>query len=82
LIAFIKVTIWTKSITSSHPLFNVSTHWFHLLTSLIVPISSQTDQKLRLCDICGAFLSVYDRLSSLLKLSALLFPFWIEREKR
>lgn len=41
-----------------------------------------TDQKLRLCDICGAFLSVYDRLSSLLKLSALLFPFWIEREKR
>ncbi|KAF2612291.1 hypothetical protein F2Q70_00007551 [Brassica cretica] len=22
-----------------------------------------TDQKLRLCDICGAFLSIYDRLS-------------------
>ncbi|XP_048627010.1 putative RNA-binding protein Luc7-like 1 isoform X2 [Brassica napus] len=25
--------------------------------------AADTDQKLRLCDICGAFLSIYDRLS-------------------
>jgi hypothetical protein len=27
----------------------------------MVDIILQTDQKLRVCDICGAFLSIYDR---------------------
>lgn len=53
---------------------NVFKHLFHLLPSLIVPLLSQTDQKLRLCDICGAFLSVYDRLNFLTQTFFSIFP--------
>lgn len=30
-------------------------------SDVVICFYLQTDQKLRVCDICGAFLSVYDR---------------------
>lgn len=35
--------------------------YYFLLLVFLILILPQTDQKLRVCDICGAFLSVYDR---------------------
>lgn len=32
-----------------------------MILTIVLLKTFQTDQKLRVCDICGAFLSVYDR---------------------
>ena len=42
---------------------NVLIPALYRISSLSVTLFYQTDQKLRLCDICGAFLSIYDKLS-------------------